>query len=96
MCERVSQRDGAYLVLLRLPQQTLNRTILSINEDEVPLFLFFFFLLGLSRVKTVRVECVLALGSGIGNPLTLLWLVLLQLFAIQSDSSYQATYSLAA
>ena len=57
---------------------------------------FFFFLLGLSRVKTVRVECVLALGSGIGNPLTLLWLVLLQLFAIQSDSSYQATYSLAA
>lgn len=56
---------------------------------------FFFFLLGLSRVKTVRVECVLALGSGIGNPLTLLWLVL-QLFAIQSDSSYQATYSLAA
>ena len=82
-------------MLLRLPQQTLNRTILSINEDEVPLFLFFF-LLGLSRVKTVRVECVLALGSGIGNPLTLLWLVLLQLFAIQSDSSYQATYSLAA
>ena len=42
MCERVSQRDGAYLVLLRLPQQTQNRTILSINEDEVPLFLFFF------------------------------------------------------
>lgn len=84
-------------MLLRLPQQTQNRTILSINEDEVPLFLFFFFfLLGLSRVKTVRVECVLALGSGIGNPLTLLWLVLLQLFAIQSDSSYQATYSLAA
>ena len=93
MCERVSQRDGTYLVLLRLPQQTQNRTILSINEDEVPLFLFF--LLGLSGVKTVRVECVLALGSGIGNPLTLLWLVL-QLFAIQSDSSYQATYSLAA
>ena len=27
-------------MLLRLPQQTLNRTILSINEDEVPLFLF--------------------------------------------------------
>lgn len=43
MCERVSQRDGTYLVLLRLPQQTQNRTILSINEDEVPLFLFFFF-----------------------------------------------------
>lgn len=44
MRERVSQRDGTYLVLLRLPQQTQNRTILSINEDEVPLFLFFFFL----------------------------------------------------
>ena len=43
MFERVSQRDGTYLVLLRLSQQTQNRTILSINEDEVPLFLFFFF-----------------------------------------------------
>lgn len=47
--------------------------------------------------NAVRVECVLAHGSGVGvgqsiTILTLLWLVL-QLFAIQSDSSYQATYS---